>query len=360
MLPNYRLLCPNALFFRDGHPCEDCRGRFVPWPGVVHACYRSSRVASTTVAAMLTVHRALRTWNREVDLYIAPTEFARRKFVDGGLPAEKIVVKPNFVHPDPGYSTAPKEFTIFVGRLSPKKGLDTVISAWQQLGEGIPLKVIGEGPLAGMVADVAAQLPVIEVLGRQPMQTVNEPLGRAHFLVFPSKWYEGLPRIVIEAFAKGTPVSAPNLGSMSTLVEDGRTGLLFSAGAPDNLAAKVAWAWAHPRAMAEMGWEARHEYQARYTAEQSYERLMTIYEMALGHSPRIARLRAHWPPGGAVCRRRTPARATASVECRSGRCRRVWAGGARRHAPNGRLPGSNLYRYFGSLPSPGRPGPMGS
>jgi glycosyltransferase involved in cell wall biosynthesis len=101
-LHNYRLLCPNALFFREGRVCEDCLGKTFPWPGIAHACYRESRPASGTVAAMLTTHRALGTWKRAVDLYIALTGFAREKFIEGGLPSEKIVVKPNFVHPDPG------------------------------------------------------------------------------------------------------------------------------------------------------------------------------------------------------------------------------------------------------------------
>ncbi len=95
-LRNYRLLCPNGLFFRDGQVCEDCLGNFIPYPGIMHGCYRESMVASTAVATMLTVHRAMNTWIKMVDVYITLTEFARQKMIQGGLPAEKIVVKPNF------------------------------------------------------------------------------------------------------------------------------------------------------------------------------------------------------------------------------------------------------------------------
>lgn len=96
-LHNYRLFCPGAFFYRDGKVCEDCLGKFFPWPGVVHRCYRGSRVGSAVLATMQAVHRARGTWKERVNLYIALTEFARHKFIEAGLPADKIVVKPNFL-----------------------------------------------------------------------------------------------------------------------------------------------------------------------------------------------------------------------------------------------------------------------
>src|SRR5438132_7136589 len=100
-LHNFRLLCPNALFFRNGRVCEQCLGRSIPWPGIVHKCYRGSRVASAAAATMAAVHRMLSTWREAVDVYIALTQFSRQKFIAGGLPPQKLVVKPNFVYPDP-------------------------------------------------------------------------------------------------------------------------------------------------------------------------------------------------------------------------------------------------------------------
>src|SRR5688572_2171648 len=130
-LHNYRLLCPVATFYRDGGVCEDCMGKLVPWPGVLHKCYRDNRAASAVIATMLTVHRAMRTYRDEVDVFVALTEFARRKFVEGGLPAEKIIVKPNFVDPDPAVGTGGGGLALFVGSLAQAKGVIPFLQIWQ-------------------------------------------------------------------------------------------------------------------------------------------------------------------------------------------------------------------------------------
>lgn len=132
-LRNYRLLCPNGLFFREGQVCEDCVGKFVPYPGVMHNCYRENKAASGAVATMITIHRTMRTWTEMVDVYISLTEFARQKFIAGGIPENKIFVKPNFVNPDPGAGEGSGGYALFVGRLSVEKGLDTLIAAWEHL-----------------------------------------------------------------------------------------------------------------------------------------------------------------------------------------------------------------------------------
>jgi glycosyltransferase involved in cell wall biosynthesis len=280
-LHNYRLLCPSAIFFRDGHACENCLGKLIPWPGVLHRCYRDSRAATGAVAAMLVVHRLLRTWERTVDIFIALTEFARQKFIQGGLPADRVVVKPNFVYPDPGPGAHDGGYALFAGRLSPEKGVRTLLAAWERLGPGIPLKIAGDGPLAREVARACERHPQIEWLGAQPLERVYALMGAAALVIAPSEWYETFGRVVVEAYAKGTPVIASDLGALAELVEDGRTGLRFRPGNPEDLAAKVAWAWRHPRELAAMGREARREYELKYTAERNYELLMEIYRLAI-------------------------------------------------------------------------------
>ncbi|WP_421658243.1 glycosyltransferase family 4 protein [Leptothermofonsia sp. ETS-13] len=279
-LRNYRLLCPNALFFRSGEVCEDCLGKFVPFPGVLHGCYRESRIASAGTAAMMMVHRTLRTWTEMVDVYIALTEFARKKFIQGGLPPKKIIVKPNFVHPDPVAGGGKGGYAIYVGRLSVEKGLDTLLEAWELLSTPLPLKIVGDGPLADQVAKAANRYPHIEWLGRRPVKEVYEAIGEAMFLIFPSKWYETFGRVAVEAFAKGTPVLAAKIGAIAELVDHNRTGFHFCPGDPADLATNVEWILAHPTQLAQMRQEARLEFETRYTAKQNYQKLMEIYEVA--------------------------------------------------------------------------------
>jgi glycosyltransferase involved in cell wall biosynthesis len=280
-LRNYRLLCPNALFFRDGQVCEDCLGKLIPYPAIMHGCYRESRPASAATAAMLIVHRALQTWTNQVDCYIALTHFAREKLIQGGLPADKIVVKPNFVHPDPGVGSGSGGYALYVGRLSVEKGLDTLLAAWEQLDQTLPLKIVGDGPLADMVVEATKRLPSVEWLGRKPMADVHQLMGEATVLVFPSKWYETFGRVAVEAFAKGTPVIAAKIGAIAELIDHGRTGLHFQPGNSTDLAAAINWAVTHSEELSQMRTEVRLEFEAKYTAKQNYQKLLEIYNLAM-------------------------------------------------------------------------------
>jgi glycosyltransferase involved in cell wall biosynthesis len=283
-LHNYRLLCPSATLMRVGRVCEACLGRSVPWPGMVHACYRDSRAATAAVAGMLAVHRAIGTWRGKVDVYVALTEFARRKFIEGGLPAERIVVKPNFVSPDPGLKQGACEYALYVGRLTEEKGPRVLLKAWARLDGHVPLRIVGDGPLREeLTGQVGAMgLTGTELLGLVSSEKIAGLLHGARFLVFPSVWYEGFPLTIAEAFACGVPVIASRLGSVAEIVADGKTGLHFTAGDDADLAAKVEWAWTHPNEMEGMGRAARREFEEKYTSAANCKRLMEIYELAMG------------------------------------------------------------------------------
>ncbi len=282
-LHNYRLLCPGATLLREGRVCEDCVGRSVAWPGVVHGCYRGSRTATAAVAATSAVHRVMGTWREKVSVYVALTEFARRKFVEGGLPAERIVVKPNFVAHDPGVKMGTGEHALYVGRLSKEKGPQVLLRAWARLGGNVPLKLAGDGPLReGLGREIVAMaLKEVELLGEVGPEEVVSLLQGARFLVLPSVCYENFPLAITEAFACGVPVIASRLGSMAEIVADGKTGLHFEPGNAGHLAAKVEWAWTHVEEMNEMGRSARREFEEKYTSEENYKRLMEIYELAM-------------------------------------------------------------------------------
>ena len=278
-LHNYRLLCPGATFFRQGKVCEECVEHNL-WRSIRHACYRDSRPETAVVALMLTVNNRRHTWTECVNGFVALTNFARKKFIEGGLPAEKILVKPNFVHPDPGARLEVGDYAVFVGRLSPEKRVSTLLAAWQRLRSHIPLLVIGGGPQLNDLQMEAARLNLSTVRfeGRAQREQAIAAIKGASFLVFSSEWYETFGVTMAEAFACGTPVICSRMGAMEEMVEDGRTGLHFTAGSPEDLAEKVEWAWSHPEAMREMGVECRREYEAKYTAERNYPMLMKIYE----------------------------------------------------------------------------------
>jgi glycosyltransferase involved in cell wall biosynthesis len=280
-LQNYRLFCANYSFSRDGKVCEDCLGTFFPWPSIVHACYRNSRVGSTVVATMQFVHQTMQTWEKMIDTYITVTEFSRQKYIQCNLPTSKLVVKPNFVYPDPGTGKGQGNYALFVGRLSPEKGIETLLTSWENLEGKLPLKILGEGPLADRVAVAAQKLEGVEWLGKLPRQQVLKLMKDARVLIFPSLWYEGFPLVIVEAYAVGLPVIASDIGSQSSLIDHDRTGLLFRPGDSEDLQAKVKWILTHPEALAQMRKEARAEFENKYTAEQNYKMLIDIYEQVL-------------------------------------------------------------------------------
>lgn len=278
-LHNFRLLCPQGLMLRDERPCEDCVGK-LPWRGVVHACYRGSRSQTAVLATMLTAHRAAGTWKQRITRYIALNEFCRQRFIEGGLPADRISVKPNFVDL-PELAPTDRRGFLFVGRLSKEKGVQVMVDA---LGEGPldePVIVVGSGPEEALLRDV----PGLQRRGALQAAEVYAEMAVARALVMPSIWYENFPRTLVEAFACGLPVIASRLGAMATLVDDGITGLLFDPGHAADLRAKLQWSAEHPTELAEMGRAARRKYEADLTPQSNYEQLMAIYAQAVRERP---------------------------------------------------------------------------
>lgn len=280
-LHNYRLLCPGAVFYREGRICEDCLGHAVPWHAVQHGCYRGSRVQSAALVGMVSLHRLAQTWQRAVTIYIALTDFARGKFIEGGLPQEKIQVKPNFMASDPGAGDGQGEFALFVGRLTRDKGIEVLLNAWRQLKSSIPLKIVGDGPLQESVQQKAESMPYVEVLGHQRSEEVLRLMKTATVLIVPSLWYEGFPMTVVEAYACGLPVIASNLGSLSSVVRDKNTGHLFRPGDATDLAACVERTVADASQTSMMRRNARAVFEERYNPEIGYRALIDVYNTAL-------------------------------------------------------------------------------
>jgi glycosyltransferase involved in cell wall biosynthesis len=227
---------------------------------------------SSVLAAMLTVHRAAGTYANKVTRYIALNDFCRRKFIEGGLPADRIVIKPNFVDMPYTKPLVQRRGGLFVGRLSHEKGTQILAAAATNL-DRIIVDVIGIGD----EREALASCQNLNLLGWQNGAEILERMRRASYLVMPSIWYENFPRTLVEAFACGLPVIASRIGALAEIIKDEVTGLLFEPGNPNDLADKVRWAEAHPDKLARMGQAARTEYEEKYTAERNYETLMRIY-----------------------------------------------------------------------------------
>ena len=284
-LHNYRLICPGANLYRDGHVCEDCVGSLIPYGAVLHRCYRNSLPASMVSASMLASHRVAGTWTSKVHTYLTLTNFARNKFIQGGLPAEKVVVKPNFLRSDPEPGQGDGGYAFFAGRICEEKGVRTLLEAWRILHlrsqNAISLKIAGDGPLLEWGRNFSAPIPGVDWLGRLPHDQIMEHTRRAHFLICPSLYHEGGPLTIIEAFGCGTPVIASDLASMNEFVCDGVNGFRFRMGDAEHLAERIEFLLAHSELIPALRNAARVSYLENYTAERNYALLMKIYTNAL-------------------------------------------------------------------------------
>jgi len=280
-LHNYRLICSNAKLFRDGAPCEECLqgGSFLP--AIEHACYRDSRTGSAVMGASIAVHGMLGTWSERVDRYIVLSEFTAAKMTQLGLSKEKVSIKPNFSL-DNGVGKGEGGFALFVGRLVPEKGIETLIAADKLNRLPCPLYIVGTGPMAKTLEEASAREgSKLVVLGQKNSAQVVELMKQATVLLFPSLWYEPFGLVIIEAMACGLPVIGSRIGAVPEIVEDGVSGLLYQVGSADGLCGAVEQLWSNKQRLKEMRVAARRRYEEKYTEEANYKQLINIYEEVL-------------------------------------------------------------------------------
>jgi glycosyltransferase involved in cell wall biosynthesis len=272
------MFCANGLLNRAGAPCELCIGRS-PLPALMHGCYRGSRVATAGMVLGTALHRARRTYHTRVDRFIALTQFAAKRFTAHGLPEELITVRGNCLAVDPGVGDGSGGYALYVGRLSAEKGVSTLIRAWRKV-PGIPLRIAGDGGLRPGLEQEAAGLP-IEFLGRVTVARVLELMKGAAMLIVPSEWYEGFPRVVVEALATGTPIVAADIGGLRELITDGVDGAKFKPGSSDELAASVSRLWETPALLAQQRRANRARFEREYSPQAGLTSLRRIYAQVM-------------------------------------------------------------------------------
>lgn len=278
VLSNYRLFCPSGIIHRRGQRCTTCRGKTIAWPGVLHACYRDSRLATGAVAAQQLLHRKLGTWNK-VDRFIAVSEATRQEYIKAGFPPERIAVKPNFVKDDPGPGSGSGQYALFVGRLTEEKGVRLLLEAWSE-DMPLPLKIVGTGPLANEVGGAGAN---VQALGEIPLAEVLELMKEATVTIVPSLWPEPFGRVVAESYACGTPVLAAPYGALKNIVKPGQTGWHFDPTA-DNLRTTLSEIYSLPPSDYGPTREgARAEFEAHYSSGRNLQMLLDIYRDAQRH-----------------------------------------------------------------------------
>ena len=235
-LRNYRMLCANAGFFRNGKECQDCKDSYAPWRGVLRRCYRDSAAASMVPTAVVAVHKALGTFSQDIDAYIAISEHVRQVHRQFGFPAERIFTRHNAVGRGATAGGLVRERNLLAAsRLVPEKGLDILISAWRRRPRDGTLQIAGSGPQEKSLRCQADGDETIHFLGQvQPCQ-LGGLMRRSRAVVNSCLWSEPFGRTPAEAFSNGTPAIVSATGGLRESVEHRRNGLLVAPGDVDGL-----------------------------------------------------------------------------------------------------------------------------
>ena len=290
-LHNYRLVCPAAIPMRAGEVCTECMDRRTVWPALRHGCYRNSRLATLPLAANVALHRRLGTWTKQVDAFIALSEFQRDRVIEAGLPAELVHVKPNFYPGRPAVVpwAERNQSVVFAGRLTAEKGVRALVRAWLAWGESAPeLRIVGDGALRGELERLAATSPGVPIrfLGQLPAAATQEEIARARLLVLPSEGFETFGLVILEAFAFGTPAAVSDIGPLPSIVRQDENGVAFRPADPQSLVETVRAAWESNGCLERLAGGARRSFEDLYSEEANYKMLMAIYEQGIEVSQR--------------------------------------------------------------------------
>jgi len=288
-LHDYKLVCPNYKMFAGGKIDESAKGgRY--WRCVAKRCVKDSYSKSLVASLEMWLHhKVLKVYEKNIDLYIAPSKFMKNKMIDWDLPAEKIIVLYHFVDTKKFKANFELgDYLLYFGRLDKEKGVDKLIKAMTKVRGDKKLKIVGFGPEHATLKVLAKKLSLgerVEFLGPKYAEDLKNIIAKAYLVVIPSQWYEVFGLVNIEAAAMGKFVVASNIGGISEAVLGSHTALLFNPSNVSELATKLNWSLDNPKVIAEGGREARDFVAERFSPEKHFKGLMKIYESFVSSKP---------------------------------------------------------------------------
>lgn len=279
-LHDYKLICPNTSFLRDGKICERCKKtRYYNAP--IAKCKKGSFTASLLASAESYVHRMLRIQDL-VDVFVAPSNFLMKKLIEYGFDEDRIISMPNFINLDGDNGPVDVgDYIIYSGRLSPEKGVDVLVEAARGI-RGAHFIIAGEGPHREALERQAASVTSsrVDFVGHQPQEKMRELIRAARFVVLPSKCYENCPYSILEAFSFGKPVIGARIGGVPELINDGTNGLLFEPDNVPDLIEKIQCLLKDDSLVGGMGNKAKEKTKREYSPGAYYKNLMSVYKSA--------------------------------------------------------------------------------
>jgi len=280
---DYKLICPNYKLFVNGKVCERCK-KYKFYNAVLHKCLKNSFLASWIACKEMYFHKILRIYEKNIDLYISPSQFVKDKLAEWGFDKNKIKILSHFINPNefqPNYES--ENYILYFGRLSVEKGVDILLEAMGKVQSNLKLKIAGTGPEEKKLKNMAKKLRLknVEFLGYKEKGELIKLAQKSKFVIMPSIWYEVFGLSILESFALGKPVVGSNIGAIPELIKEGKTGLLFEPGNSRQLADKIDKLNCQADNMVEMGKNARKMVEDKFGIEEYYEKIKEIYKNLL-------------------------------------------------------------------------------
>ena len=282
-LHNYRMGCINGFFLNHGESCERCLGGNF-WPAFQTACWHDSRLVSG-LAALITLRIRQIGSFQKVAAWVALSQAQRKKHVEIGLPEERVHVIPHFYEPkgDP-LDPCPEGDVLFLGRLSPEKGVDHLLRAWKLIPPSSRrLCIAGDGPelpkLRALTSDLG--LTNVDFLGFLDRDQQRKAWRRTAFSVIPSIWSEPFPLTFLESWTNGRTFVSNRLGAMAEVVKEGKDGLLAEPFSAESLAEQIHKLISAPEACVSMGESGRGRILNEFNQKVWYKKIEVTYQMAL-------------------------------------------------------------------------------